>query len=83
MDPLQLAIQADKTVALAANCILVRRDGTESAIEDSAAPIHDRSGAITGAVIVFHDVNMSKATTGEMARLAQHDHLTDLPNRCC
>ena len=80
-DPLQLAIQTDRTVGLTANCILIRRDGTETSIEDSAAPIHDRSGAITGAVIVFHDVKMSKTMTEEMARLAQHDTLTDLPNR--
>jgi diguanylate cyclase (GGDEF)-like protein len=68
-------------VGLAANCILIRRDGSESAIEDSAAPIHDRLGSIAGAVIVFHDVSVSKAMVSEMARLAQHDALTDLPNR--
>src|ERR1017187_8424532 len=80
-NPMELAIQTGKTVELAANCILIRRDGSESSIEDSAAPIHERSGAITGAVIVFHDVSMSKTITEEMARLAQHDGLTDLPNR--
>ena len=58
-----------------------RRDGNESAIEDSAAPIHDRSGAVTGAVIVFRDVTASRAMAGEMMHLAQHDTLTDLPNR--
>jgi diguanylate cyclase (GGDEF)-like protein/PAS domain S-box-containing protein len=80
-NPLELAIQMDKPVGLSANCILVRRDGYECAIEDSAAPIHDRQGRITGAVIVFHDVSMARAVVAEMTHLAQHDALTDLPNR--
>jgi diguanylate cyclase (GGDEF)-like protein/PAS domain S-box-containing protein len=80
-NPMELAIKENKTVALTPNCILIRRDGSESAIEDSAAPIHDRSGALTGAVIVFHDVSMARAIVGEMKHLAEHDALTDLPNR--
>jgi diguanylate cyclase (GGDEF)-like protein len=76
-----LAIQQNSTVGLSANCILVRRDGYECAIEDSAAPIHDRDGQVTGAVIVFHDVSMARAMVLEMSRLAKHDILTDLPNR--
>jgi diguanylate cyclase (GGDEF)-like protein/PAS domain S-box-containing protein len=80
-NPMELAIQNNKTVKLTPNCILIKRDGSESSIEDSAAPIHDRSGSITGAVIVFHDVTTSRALTEEMSHLAQHDILTDLPNR--
>ncbi len=80
-NPMEFAIQANKTVKLTPNCILIRRDGSESSIEDSAAPIHDRYGSITGAVIVFHDVTESRAITEEMSHLAQHDILTDLPNR--
>jgi diguanylate cyclase (GGDEF)-like protein/PAS domain S-box-containing protein len=80
-NPLELAMQVDKAVGLSANCILVRRDGYETAIEDSAAPIHDRDGRITGAVIVFHDVSMARTVVLEMSHLAQHDILTDLPNR--
>ena len=78
---MELAIQQNRTVGLSANCILIRRDGYESAIEDSAAPIHDRDGQVTGAVIVFHDVSMARAMVLEMSHLAQHDALTDLPNR--
>jgi len=36
---------------------LFRRDGNELFIEDSVAPIRDREGQVTGAVIVFRDVN--------------------------
>jgi diguanylate cyclase (GGDEF)-like protein/PAS domain S-box-containing protein len=80
-NPMEFAIRENKTVKLTPNCILIRRDGSECSIEDSAAPIHDRSGSITGAVIVFHDVTESRAMTEEMSHLAQHDILTDLPNR--
>jgi diguanylate cyclase (GGDEF)-like protein/PAS domain S-box-containing protein len=80
-NPMTLAIRKDKTVGLTANCILIRRDGVEAAIEDSAAPIHDRRGEVTGAVIVFHDVSTARALSLRMSYLAQHDSLTDLPNR--
>ncbi|MFI4866883.1 MAG: diguanylate cyclase domain-containing protein, partial [Steroidobacterales bacterium] len=80
-NPLTLAIRDNTTVSLAPNCVLIRRDGAEAAIEDSTAPIHDRRGQVTGAVMVFHDVSVSRAMTLKMSYLAQHDSLTDLPNR--
>jgi len=80
-NPMEFAIRENKTVSLTPNCVLIRRDGAESPIEDSAAPIHDRQGQVTGAVMVFHDVSAARATALRMAYLAQHDSLTDLPNR--
>lgn len=78
--PMDRAIAQNMPVVLAANSVLIRRDGFEVAIEDSAAPIHDRDGAIIGAVIVFHDLRESRAVKARMSHLAQHDFLTDLPN---
>ena len=80
-NPLKTAITKNRTVGLTPNCILIRRDGAEFAIEDSAAPIHDQRGLATGAVIVFHDVSVARALGAEMSHLAQHDILTNLPNR--
>ena len=80
-NPLRTAINKNRTVQLTPNCILIRRDGAEFAIEDSAAPIHDKRGLATGAVIVFHDVSVARALGAEMSHLAQHDILTNLPNR--
>jgi len=80
-NPLELAIQENKVVGLATNCILVRRDGDESGIEDSSAPIHNREGHVTGGVMVFHDVSVARALALQMSHLSQHDCLTDLPNR--
>jgi diguanylate cyclase (GGDEF)-like protein/PAS domain S-box-containing protein len=81
VNPMAAAIKENKTVLLAPNSILSRRDGVEAAIEDSAAPIHDRRGQVTGAVMVFHDVSSTRALSLKMSHQAQHDSLTDLPNR--
>jgi diguanylate cyclase (GGDEF)-like protein/PAS domain S-box-containing protein len=80
-NPMTLAIRYDKAVLLSANSVMIRRDGLEVAVEDSAAPIHDRHGVVTGAVMVFRDVSVTRAVTRQMSYLAQHDSLTDLPNR--
>jgi diguanylate cyclase (GGDEF)-like protein len=78
---MEMAVEQNRTVGLTVNCVLIRRDGFESAIEDSAAPIHDRTGRVTGAVIVFHDVSAARAMSVQMTHSAQHDVVTNLPNR--
>jgi diguanylate cyclase (GGDEF)-like protein/PAS domain S-box-containing protein len=80
-NPARMALAENKTVGMAAGVVLVRRDGSEVGIEDSAAPIHDRDGKVAGAVLVFHDVTASREMAEKMAHLAHHDALTDLPNR--
>jgi diguanylate cyclase (GGDEF)-like protein/PAS domain S-box-containing protein len=81
LNPLAMAIRRNEAVGLSANCVLIRRDGYESAIEDTAAPIHDEYGQVVGAVIVFRDVGVARAMSLRMSYLAQHDFLTELPNR--
>src|SRR5580692_1088128 len=80
-NPMERSVEQNCTVHLPANCILVRRDGTEIPIEGSVAPIHDREGKATGAVIVFRDVSAARAMALEMTHSAQHDFLTGMPNR--
>ncbi|MFO7550002.1 MAG: diguanylate cyclase [Haliea sp.] len=75
------AINEDRIVELALGSVLIRRDGSDLAIEDSAAPIRSRRGNMAGAVIVFHDARQSQAVIEKMSHLAQHDALTCLPNR--
>jgi diguanylate cyclase (GGDEF)-like protein/PAS domain S-box-containing protein len=79
--PTERSVELNQTVHLPANCILVRRDGSEVPIEDSVAPIHDREGKPTGAVVVFRDVSVARAMALEMVHTAQHDFLTGMPNR--
>jgi diguanylate cyclase (GGDEF)-like protein/PAS domain S-box-containing protein len=79
--PTSRAIIENRTVAVESPCVLVRRDGAELAVENSASPIHDRHGGVIGAVMVAHDVTAARELSGKLARLALHDSLTDLPNR--
>src|ERR1700722_8803910 len=78
---LEFEVGKGRTIILPPNCVLVRRDGHESPIEDSAAPIHDRGGRVAGLVVVFHDVSEAQAMAQRMTHLAEHDILTSLPNR--
>jgi diguanylate cyclase (GGDEF)-like protein/PAS domain S-box-containing protein len=79
-NPMMMAVEQDRTVHLPSNSILVRRDGFEIPIEDSAAPIYDREGRAAGAVIVFRDVSAARAMARQMTHSAEHDFLTGLPN---
>jgi diguanylate cyclase (GGDEF)-like protein/PAS domain S-box-containing protein len=80
-NPMEDAVALNRVGHLPGNCILIRRDGHEIFIEDSAAPIHNRGGGITGSVIVFRDVSTARALAEETVHAAQHDFLTGLPNR--
>jgi diguanylate cyclase (GGDEF)-like protein/PAS domain S-box-containing protein len=80
-NPMDLAIAENRTMSLPSNCILKQQGGTEIPIEDSVSPIHDRSGQVTGAVIVFRDMTAARAAALQMTHSAQHDFLTGLPNR--
>lgn len=76
-DPLDAAVAP---LRLVSNGVLQRRDGSDIPIEGSCAPIRDREGRATGAVVVFRDVSAQKIAQ-QMAHSAQHDFLTGLPNR--
>jgi PAS domain S-box-containing protein len=55
-NPVQKVLAEGAVVGLANHTALIARDGTERSIEDSAAPIRDAAGNISGVVMVFHDV---------------------------
>ena len=80
-NPLAQAIELDRVFGLTPNCLLISRGGAETAIEDSASPIHDRGGLVIGAVIIFRDVGEARARAQQALHLAHHDALTALPNR--
>ena len=66
LDPMAKAASQNQKGNLPLNCVLISRDGTEVSIEDSVAPIHDREGQVTGAVIVFRDVSSTRALEEEL-----------------
>ncbi|MCB5190957.1 EAL domain-containing protein [Methylobacillus arboreus] len=80
-NPVIHVLKFDTPTILTPGTILIQRDGGEVEIEDSAAPIHDSKGKIKGAVIVFHDTTAEHLIAKKMEHLAQHDFLTNLPNR--
>jgi PAS domain S-box-containing protein len=51
--------------------VLIRKDGTETPIDDSVAPIRDREGNITGAVLVFRDIRERRAAERERDAIAK------------
>jgi PAS domain S-box-containing protein len=55
-NPVDRVLNEGKIAGLANHTALISRDGRETAIEDSAAPIKDAQGRILGVVMVFHDV---------------------------
>jgi PAS domain S-box-containing protein len=59
--PVSKAIRLGAIVGLANHTLLIARDGTERAIDDSAAPIRDGEGGIIGVVMVFHDITDRRA----------------------
>lgn len=80
-DPMRVALRENRRTGISANLILISRKGREIAVENSAAPIHDRDGRVVGGVLVFRDVSETYAMAMRMTHQAQHDFLTGLPNR--
>jgi PAS domain S-box-containing protein len=56
-NPVSRCLKEGRVITLAANSVLITKEGNEIPIQDSAAPIRDRIGNIVGAVMVFHDVS--------------------------
>jgi diguanylate cyclase (GGDEF)-like protein/PAS domain S-box-containing protein len=80
-NPVGIVLRTGTIVGLANHTVLIRRDGAELNIEDSAAPIRDRQGTIIGVVLVFHDVTKAHEMARQMGWAATHDALTGLYNR--
>jgi len=64
-NPAQQALREGRAVTFAEPTLLRSRDGGQLPIEDSAAPIRDEQGVVSGAVLVFRD-----ATVRQEAELA-------------
>ena len=80
-NPLLRCLREDKVVNFGEHSVLRNRLGQEIAIQDSAAPIRDRSGRTVGAVVVFRDVTKERRLKHALSFQASHDALTGLINR--
>src|SRR6185369_10852513 len=61
-------------------CSLQRPDGSVCYVSDSVTPVLDTDGALSGFVVVLHDVTVSLQRTRELHHRADHDALTNLLN---
>ena len=61
-NPVDAVLRTHRAVSLANHAILLRRAGGEVQIDDSGAPIFDRSGELAGVVMVFRDVTEQRRT---------------------
>jgi PAS domain S-box-containing protein len=66
-NPASRALREGAAVGLANHTILIARDGSEHAIDDSAAPIQDEQGVVSGCVLVFRDVSERRSVEHDEA----------------
>jgi PAS domain S-box-containing protein len=59
-NPAIRALREGIVVGLANHTILIKKDGSESPIDDSAAPIRDENGNVSGCVLIFRDVTAQR-----------------------
>ncbi|MEE8392663.1 MAG: ATP-binding protein [Anaerolineae bacterium] len=59
-NPVTQVLREGVTVGLESDTLLIAKNGTEIPIDDSAAPIIDAKGNISGAVLVFRDITERK-----------------------
>ncbi|HEX5757861.1 MAG TPA: EAL domain-containing protein [Thermoanaerobaculia bacterium] len=79
--PVERCLEENRVVESPGHALLVRSDGMEFSVRDSAAPIRDGDGRLVGSVLVFKDVTQLRGLEREMIYLASHDALTGLINR--
>jgi PAS domain S-box-containing protein len=66
-DPVRKALRDGVIVGLANRTVLIRKDGGEIAIDDSAAPISDERGRVSGCVLIFRDVSAQRLVDKDKA----------------
>ena len=66
-NPADRALAGRTTPDLESHTILIARDGRETPVDDSASPIRNSSGGISGAVIVLRDVANRRRQEHELA----------------
>ena len=71
--PATRALRDGAVVGLANHTVLIGRDGRETTIDDSAAPIRCKDGALVGCVLVFRDIT-ERRQAEERERRLYEDH---------
>lgn len=66
-NPAMKALRQGVVVGLANHTVLIKKDGAECPIDDSAAPIRDEQGYVSGCVLIFRDVTAQRLVEREKA----------------
>jgi len=66
-NPATRALREGVVVGLANHTVLIHKDGREQPIDDSAAPIRDERGHVSGCVLIFRDVAAQRRMEKERA----------------
>ncbi len=69
-NPVKRVLRKGVVLGLANHTVLISRDGTRRAIDDSGAPIQDRAGHTIGAVLIFRDVTERRRADERMRKLS-------------
>lgn len=80
-NPIRVCLRQHRVTRMPLNTQLVARDGRLSQIEQTAAPLRDVEGNMSGAVAVIHDVSQSISLSLLRNQTASYDPLTNVPNR--
>ena len=67
-NPATRALREGVVVGLANHTVLIQKDGKESPIDDSAAPIRDELGHVSGCVLIFRDVTAQRRAEQDKAQ---------------
>jgi PAS domain S-box-containing protein len=66
-NPAMRVLREGIVVGLANHTVLLKKDGSECPIDDSAAPIRDELGHVSGCVLIFRDVTVQRLAEQEKA----------------
>ncbi|MDZ4875843.1 MAG: hypothetical protein CLLPBCKN_005263 [Chroococcidiopsis cubana SAG 39.79] len=80
-NPVERVLDESRIVKSSYNTLLIGRDGTEFAIDHSAAPIYASDRQLIGSILVFRDITQANTMARQLAWQASHDPLTELYNR--
>jgi len=61
-NPVTKVQRLNRIVGIGNHTLLVRKDASEIAIDDSGSPIRNEAGDLTGVVMVFRDITMERRT---------------------
>ena len=67
-NPATRALREGVVVGLANHTVLIRKDGTDCPIDDSAAPIRNEQGYVSGCVLIFRDVTAQRRVERDKAK---------------